>query len=177
MKIVGASTPGIDLGGGASLWEWIPNGLLVIIVVGLAVWLPIRSRKTGYAIYAIGSNRDAAYLSGVNVERTQVMAYAIGGVFAAFGGLALTATTGIGSAYSGEFYTLNSVAAVVLGGVALTGGKGGLAGPVAAAFCLTIIVAILLFMGVDPNYGQVVQGALIVLVVMAGGLVLMRRRR
>jgi ribose transport system permease protein len=172
----GAPIEFTDIGGAATFWEWIPNGAIVIAVVLLAVWLPIRWRKPGYAIYAIGSNREAAHLSGVNVARTQVWAYTLGGVFAALGGLSLTATTGIGSAYSGEFYTLNSVAAVVLGGVSLLGGKGGLAGPVAAAFCLTIIIAIMTFMGVDPNYAQVIQGGLIVLVVMAGGLVLLRRR-
>jgi ribose transport system permease protein len=86
------------------------------------------------------------------------------------------ATTGIGSPYAGDFITLNSVAAVVLGGVSLVGGKGGLVGPVAAAFCLNLVPAIMVFQGIDPNYGQVVQGALIVVVVMIGGLILLRRR-
>jgi ribose transport system permease protein len=157
-------------------WEWIPSGLVVLAVVGVVVWLPLRWRRVGFAIYAVGSNREAAYLSGVRVAPTRILAYAIGGFFAALGGLALTSTTGTGSAVSGEFYTLNSVAAVVLGGVSLLGGKGGVAGPVAAAFVLTIIVAIMVFLGIDPNYGQVVQGGLIVLVVMIGGLVLLRRR-
>ena len=93
------------------------------------VWLPIRWRRPGFAIYAIGSNRDRAYLSGVNVATTRVLAYAIGGFFAAMGGLAATATTGIGTPYAGTFITLNSVAAIVLGGVSLAGGKGGLVGP------------------------------------------------
>jgi ribose transport system permease protein len=160
---------------GIFAWEWIPSGLVVLAVVAVVVWLPLRWRRTGFAIYAVGSNREAAYLSGVRVAPTRILAYAIGGFFAALGGLALTSTTGTGSAVSGEFYTLNSVAAVVLGGVSLLGGKGGVAGPVAAAFVLTIIVAIMVFLGIDPNYGQVVQGSLIVLVVMIGGLVLLRR--
>ena len=91
-------------------------------------------------------------------------------LFAAFGGLALTSTTGIGSPLSGEFYTLTSVAAVVIGGVSLAGGKGGLFGPIIAAFILSAAVTVLVFAGVDANYGQVIQGALIVLVVMFGGL-------
>ncbi len=158
-------------------WEWIPTGAVIIALVVALLWLPLRRHRAGYAIYAVGSNRDAAYLSGVDVRRTRVLAYTVGGMFAAFGGLSLTATTGIGSALSGEFYTLNSVAAVVLGGVSLVGGKGGLVGPIAAAFVLTTIVAIMTFMGIDPNYGQVIQGGLIVLVVMAGGLMLLRRQR
>jgi ribose transport system permease protein len=165
------------LGTGTFLSLWVPAGAVVIALVLAAVWWPIRWRRPGFAIYAIGSNRDRAYLSGVNVGRTRVLAYAVGGLFAAMGGLAATATTGIGTPYAGNFITLNSVAAVVLGGVSLAGGKGGLVGPVAAAFCLTIVPSIMVFQGIDPNYGQVIQGALIVVVVMIGGLLLLRERR
>jgi ribose transport system permease protein len=160
----------------ADVWEWIPNGLIILAVVLLAVWVPLRRARPGLAIYAVGSDREAAYLSGVPVARTRIFAYALGGVFAALGGLALTSTTGIGSPLSGDLYTLNSVAAVVLGGVALVGGRGGLFGPVVAAFIISIVVAILVFWGVDSNYAQVIQGALMVLVVMAGGLLLLRER-
>jgi ribose transport system permease protein len=164
------------LGTGTFVSSWIPAGVVVIGVILAAVWLPLRWRRPGFAIYAIGSNRERAYLSGVNVARTRILAYAIGGFFAAMGGLAATATTGIGTPYAGDFITLNSVAAVVLGGVSLAGGKGGVVGPVAAAFCLTLVPSIMVFQGIDPNYGQVIQGALIVVVVMLGGLLLLRER-
>jgi ribose transport system permease protein len=143
--------------------------------VYLLVWVPLRSRRLGLAMYAVGSDVGAAGLSGVRVDRTRVLAYTLGGLFAAFGGLALTSTTGIGSPLSGNFYTLTSVAAVVIGGVSLAGGKGGLFGPIIAAFILSAAVTVLVFAGVDANYGQVIQGALIVLMVMAGGLLLRRR--
>jgi ribose transport system permease protein len=165
------------LGTGIFFSEWIPAGAIVIALVLALVWLPIRWRRPGFAIYAVGSQRDRAYLSGVNVATTRVMAYAIGGFFAAMGGLAATATTGIGTPYAGTFITLNSVAAIVLGGVSLAGGKGGVVGPVAAAFCLTLVPSIMVFQGIDPNYGQVIQGALIVIVVMLGGLLLLKERR
>ena len=90
-------------------------------------------------------------------------------------GLALTATSGIGDALSGQYYTLNSVAAAVLGGVALVGGVGGLVGPIAAAFVLTLVKSIMILKGVDQNWAQVIQGTLIVLVVMIGGLALRQR--
>jgi ribose transport system permease protein len=165
------------LGTGVFFIEWIPAGAVVIALVLALVWLPLRWRRPGFAIYAVGSNRDRAYLSGVNVATTRVLAYAVGGFFAAMAGLAATATTGIGTPYAGTFITLNSVAAIVLGGVSLAGGKGGVVGPVAAAFCLTLVPSIMVFQGIDPNYGQVIQGALIVLVVMLGGLLLLRERR
>ena len=86
-----------------------------------------------------------------------------------------TSTTSIGSPLSGNFYTLTSVAAVVIGGVSLAGGKGGLIGPMLAAFILSAAVTVLTFLGADANYGQVIQGALIVAMVMLGGLLLRRR--
>jgi ribose transport system permease protein len=173
----GAPTEFQSLGTGSFVSDWVPAGAVIIALVLLVAWLPIRWRRTGFAIFAIGSNRERAYLSGVNVNVTRVLAYSIGGFFAAWAGLALTATTGIGTPYSGNFITLNSVAAAVLGGVSLAGGKGGLVGPVAAAFCLTLVPAIMVFQGIDPNYSQVIQGALIVVVVMIAGLLLLRERR
>ena len=68
-------------------------------------------------------------------------------------------------------------AAVVIGGVSLTGGRGGIVGPVIAAFVLTLIPVDLIFLNIDPNFGQVIQGTLIVLVVMAGGLITSLRSR
>jgi ribose transport system permease protein len=173
----GAPTEFQSLGTGSFISDWIPAGAVIVGIVLLLAWLPIRWRRPGFAIYAIGSNRDRAYLSGVNVNLTRVFAYSVGGFFAAMAGLASTATTGIGTPYSGNFITLNSVAAAVLGGVSLAGGKGGLVGPVAAAFSLTLVPAIMVFQGIDPNYSQVIQGALIVVVVMIAGLLLIRERR
>lgn len=154
----------------------IPSGLLVLLAVLAIIWLPFRRSRAGLAIYAIGSNRNAAFLSGVSVARTRIIAYALGAVFATLGGLALTATTSNGSPLSGTYYTLNSVAAIVLGGVSLAGGRGGMLGPLAASFVLILITTILTLMGVDQNWSQVIQGTLIVLVVMFGGLVLVRRQ-
>jgi ribose transport system permease protein len=79
-------------------------------------------------------------------------------------------TTGIGSPLSGTYYTLSALAAVVIGGVSLSGGRGSIVGPLFAAFVLTLIPTDLIFLNVDPNYGQVIQGTMIVLVVMSGGL-------
>jgi ribose transport system permease protein len=158
------------------LWSTVPTGLIVLLAVLAVVWLPFNRSRLGLALYAIGSNRNAAYLSGISVARTRMIAYALGGVFTALAGLALTASTSNGNALSGGSYTLNSVAAVVLGGVSLAGGKGGMIGPMAAAFVLSIITSILTFLNVDPDFATVIQGAVVVLVVMFAGLVLVRRR-
>ena len=157
---------------------WVIPGPIVIVLVALAVlWLPLRWLRPGLSIYAVGSNRNAAYLSGISVARTRIGAYMLGGVFAGLGGLALTATSGIGDPNSGSTYTLNSVAAVVLGGVSLLGGVGGLIGPIAAAYILTLSKTILLIRGTDPNYAAVYQGLLIILVVVIGGLLSRKTHR
>jgi len=157
----------------------IPSGAIVLLVLAVVVWLPLRRTRLALSLYAIGSNRTAAYLGGVSVGRSRIAAYALGGAFAGLAGLALTASTLNGNATSGTAgagYTLNSVAAIVVGGVSLTGGRGGLIGAIAGAVILTQITTILTFMGLDPNTGTVVQGALVVVVVMVAGLFLLRRR-
>ncbi|MDB5076849.1 MAG: putative transporter permease protein [Chloroflexi bacterium] len=171
----GAPTEFVNLLTGDVRSSGFPVGVIIIALVYLVVWLPIRRTRPGLALYAMGSNRTAAFLSGVNVARTRILAYSLSGVFAVIGGLALTAQTGNGSASSGAAFTLNSVAAVVIGGVALTGGRGGMLGPIAAAAILTLLSTILGFLNVDPNYSQVMQGVVVVLAVMIGGFVLRRR--
>ena len=154
---------------------WLPKALVILIAAYALIWLTIRWRRPGLALYAIGSNRPRAYLSGINVPLTRVMSYALSGTFAALGGLALTAASTIGDPHAGDIYTLNSVAAVVLGGVSLLGGVGGLIGPVMGAFVLTLIKDILTIKGVDQNWAQVIQGTIIVLVVMVGGLAIRQK--
>jgi ribose transport system permease protein len=159
------------------LTQWLPTSIVVMLVIFAVVWLPLRRSRFGLAIYAIGSDSGAATLSGVSPLRTKMLSYAVGCMFTACAALAVTATTGTGDATSGaNLYTLNSVAACVLGGVSLAGGIGGLIGPAAGAFVLSLVPSILLLKDVDPTWGLVIQGALLILVVMVGGLVLLRRR-
>ena len=107
------------------------------------------------SIYAIGSSQLAAFRSGVPVARTKILAYAIGGLFAAMGGLSLTMSTGIGAPIPGP-YLMASVAAVVLGGVVLGGGKGSLLGPIIAVFILRLVRTDLTLLAIDPNVAAIV---------------------
>jgi ribose transport system permease protein len=173
----GAPEQFLELASGNLFTPWIPNGLLLLVGVVALIWVPLRFRGVGLALYAIGSDRTAAFRRGVRIGPTRVFSYALGGFFAACGGLALLMSTGIGSPLAGTIYTLSGVSAIVLGGVSLAGGKGGVTGPIVAAFVLTLIPADLILSGTDPNLGQVIQGGLIVLVVMAGGLAPLLRRR
>ena len=154
----------------------IPKALVVLAVCILVVWIPLRRSRLGLSIYAIGSDENAAFRSGVAVGRTRIIAYAICGLFAAMGGLSLTMSTGIGEPIPGP-YLLASVAAVVLGGVVLGGGKGGLIGPIVAVFILRLVRLMLTLMSVDPNVTTIVEGTIMVAVVMLGGVLAIRSAR
>ena len=129
---------------------WVPKALVLLVVCLCIIWIPLRRSKLGLSIYAIGSSELAAFRSGVPVARTRIIAYALSGLFAAMGGLALTMSTGIGAPIPGP-YLLASVAAVVLGGVALGGGKGGLLGPIVAVFVLRLVRTDLTLLAIDPE--------------------------
>jgi ribose transport system permease protein len=160
----------------ADLSAYLPKALLLLIVALGVVWIPLRRSRFGLALYAVGSDRRAAHRSGVNVNRTKVGSYALAGLFAAMGGLVLTMNTGIGTPIQGP-YVMASVAAAVLGGVSLAGGKGGLVGPILAVFILRLARQDLTLMSVDPNVAQVVEGVIMVSVVLVGAVVALRGRR
>jgi ribose transport system permease protein len=156
--------------------EWIPKAAVVALALVAVTWIPLSRSRLGISLYAIGSDRLAAFRSGVPVGRTRLAAYAVGGLFAALGGLSLTASTGIGSPVPGP-YTLLSVAAVVLGGVSLAGGRGGVFGPIVAVVVLQLIQTDLTFLKVDSNFALVAQGAILIGVVVLGNVIQMRRGR
>jgi len=174
-------------GGAATKWlkdlvlgslgvEWIPKAAIALIIVVAIVWIPVRRSNLGLSIYAIGSNRLAAFRSGVPVGRTKIAAYVLTGLFSALAGLSLTASTGIGTPVPGP-YTLLSVAAVVLGGVSLAGGRGGVFGPIVAVLILSLIRTDMTFLSLDTNLAIVVQGMILIGVVMVGSFIQLRRTR
>jgi ribose transport system permease protein len=173
----GAPPEFLNLGAGTLFTSWLPNAIILLVAAVAVIWIPLRGSKLGLQLYAIGSDRVAAFRSGVNVERTRFTSYIFSGLFSAVGGLGLTMTTGIGAPLAGVYYTLSGLAAVVIGGVSLAGGRGGMVGPVIAAFVLTLIPTDLIFLNIDPNFGQVIQGTLIVAIVMIGGFLEMARNR
>ncbi|TIV66819.1 MAG: ABC transporter permease, partial [Mesorhizobium sp.] len=150
---------------------WVPKALVLLLVCLFVIWIPLRRSRLGLSIYAIGSDELAAFRSGVPVART----YALSGLFAALGGLSLTISTGIGAPIPGP-YLLASVAAVVLGGVALGGGKGGLLGPIIAVFVLRLVRTDLTLLAIDPNVTAIIEGAIMVAVVMFGAFITIRGR-
>lgn len=174
-------------GGGSAAWlgdltrgplftQWIPKAAVVLLVVVGIVWVPIRRSRLGLSLYAVGSDPLAAFRSGVSVARVKIFSYMLAGLFSALAGLSLTASTGIGTPVPGP-YTLMSVAAVVLGGVSLAGGRGGVFGPVIAVVILSLIRTDMTFLNLNTNLATVTQGLILVIVVMIGSFIQLRRAR
>jgi ribose transport system permease protein len=168
----GVTVPGLP----AALTEWLPKAFVFLAVSVALIWLPIRRSKLGLMFYAIGSDSAAAFRSGVPVGLVRVAAYAVTGLFAALGGLVLTMSTGIGEPIPGP-YLLASVAAVVLGGVALGGGRGGIVGPILAVIILRLVRLDLTLLSVDPNVTAIIEGVIMVGVVMIGAVLTLRAQK
>jgi ribose transport system permease protein len=166
-----------DLAVGPLLIDWVPKAFVVLAVIVAVVWIPIRRSKLGLSLYAVGSNRLAAFRSGVPVNRTKFFSYVIAGLFGAFAGLSLTASTGIGTPVPDASYVLIAIGAVVLGGVSLAGGQGGVFGPIIAVIVLQLIRNDMTFLHFDPNYALVAQGLILIGVLMVGSFIQMRRSR
>jgi len=178
-------------GGTAPLFRWLFTGstsgiggsyllpLVMMAIPTLLIFLLSRRSRIGLSLYALGSDAIAARMAGLDGRRAKMVAYAIGGGMAALAGLATVALTGTGDPrFSvGANATLNSVAAIVLGGIALTGGVGSVIGVVAAAVILIMLNPILSAVGIDPNSAQVIQGLLIAGVMMVGGVMALIRER
>jgi ribose transport system permease protein len=160
------------------LFGVIPTALVVLLLVVLLVWLPYRSSVLGRAAYAVGSNEQAAYMSGVPVEKAKLLAYTLAGFLASLGGLILTFNTysGEASAPIGGTYTLNSIAAVVVGGTSLFGGWGSAIGSIFGAFVLRTIEDLLFVFDLPPLWQPLFQGVVLLLAVSLGAVRVFRIR-
>jgi len=138
----------------------IPGSLVILIIV-LAGWSVLRRTRWGVELFAVGSNEKAALLSGTSVVRAQILAYSLSGFFAAMAGLYRTVQVGSGSPVAGLTLVLPSIAAVVLGGASLSGGRGGVGSSVIGALILLFTNDVIFFMGISTFYTPMVQGLLL----------------
>jgi ribose transport system permease protein len=146
----------------------VPGGLLSI-GIPMLIWFGLRFVPFRRLLYAVGSNDATAFSSGVNVNVIRIASYALGGLFAGFGGLALTGLVNSADASNATEYTLVAMAAIVLGGTSLAGGRGGLVGPLLGAFSIYLIQNLLATFAINPAYLQIVYGGILVVAVVLGG--------
>jgi ribose transport system permease protein len=139
----------------------IPNALIVWAIIGAAAVFLLSRTTFGRAVYAIGNRERAAYLSGAATQRVVLIAFAISGGLAAFGGVLLAGYASKAAQAMGDAYLLPSIAAVVLGGTSILGGRGSYIGTVAGVILITLLQSILSVMQMDEWGRQVIYGLVI----------------
>ncbi|MGC4102897.1 ABC transporter permease [Ferruginibacter sp.] len=151
------------IGSGSLLGIPVPVWMAVVVTL-IAVFITQKT-KLGRYIYAIGGNEQAAKLSGINIKKVKLTVYAIAGALAALGGLIVTARLDSAQPNAGVSYELDAIAAVVIGGTSLSGGKGSVWGTVIGAIIIGVLNNGLVLLNVSPFWQQVVKGAVILLAV------------
>jgi ribose transport system permease protein len=145
-----------------------PTALVLLIVITAAVTLPLRRTRLGLSMYAVGSAEGAAFLTGARVSAAKLTAYTMGGVFGALTGLYVAMVTQTGDANIAPAYTLNSIAAVVLGGVPLSGGLGSPVGAVIGALILKTVSSAMFFSGLPPLAQPFFEGLVLAAAIFIG---------
>lgn len=150
---------------GSGSWIGIPVPVWIATGVVLAAHVMTRMTRMGRYIYAIGGNEEAARLSGIHIAGVKTKVYAIAGALAALGGLIVTARLDSAQPNAGTGYELDAIAAVVIGGTSLSGGRGSVAGTVMGAVIIGVLNNGLVLLNVSPFWQQVVKGSVILLAV------------
>lgn len=143
----------------------VPIATLIFAAVIAATFCVLRFTTLGHFIYAVGGNKEACYLAGIDVDRVTIVTYALGGLAAAIAGLVLLGQTNIGQPASATNWPLQAIGAVVVGGVPLTGGSGGVGRAVLGVFLLGTIANSLNQLGVSPYWQPAITGAVILVAV------------
>ncbi len=151
---------------------WMPVPLILLIGIAALVWTPFKKSVTGRTVYAIGSAEGAAFMSGLPINRAKIVAFTLGGFLAGCGGLYLAIQTSSGNAnvMQAGAYTLNSIAAVVLGGTSLLGGTGGAIASLAGALILRVISFYFRVISIDPLLQPLVEGIVLLAAVSLGAV-------
>jgi ribose transport system permease protein len=153
--------------GSDRLFDILPYNLAVFIPLALVILLALRRTGYGRMLYAIGDNPIAARLSGARAWQVLLLLYIVSALIAAIGGFLIAGLTNVASVTLADSYVLPSVAAAVIGGTSILGGRGGYSGTIVGALILTVLTSLLSAMGFPEAVRQVLFGAIIVLVAAA----------
>ncbi|TIV23878.1 MAG: ABC transporter permease, partial [Mesorhizobium sp.] len=148
----------------------IPYLFWMVILVAIPSYIFLHHTRWGRYLFSVGSNAEAARLSGVNVPRTIFMAYILSGLLAAFVGVLLASRIGIGNPTQGDTYELQAIASSVIGGTSLFGAIGSVHGPLIGSFILSTINNGANLLNVNTFWQRVITGALIIVIVYFDGL-------
>ncbi|OAB42390.1 ribose ABC transporter permease RbsC [Paenibacillus glacialis] len=144
----------------------IPVPAITMIIVFFVLWVVLHKTPFGRKTYAIGGNEKASIISGIKVDRVKVMIYSLVGMLSALAGAILTSRLNSAQPTAGTSYELDAIAAVVLGGTSLTGGRGRIVGTLIGALIIGILNNGLNLLGVSSFYQMVVKGIVIAIAVL-----------
>lgn len=147
---------------GSGYFLSIPIIVIIAIIISVIVWVLFNKTQLGKNMYAIGGNKDAATVSGINVGRTLMAIYAIAGALYAIAGVLEAARTGGATNNYGNMYELDAIAACVVGGVSTSGGIGTVPGVLAGVLIFGVINYGLTFIGINPYWQLIIKGIIIV---------------
>jgi ribose transport system permease protein len=148
----------------------VSGQFVVFIVLAVAGWVILRHVPLGRFAYAVGGSPETARLAGIRVKRVLIIVYVISGCCAGLAGVMTTMRLGVGVPTAGALTNLDAIAAVVIGGTSLMGGRGSLWGSVAGAFVLAVIANVMTLLGVSPYTSQMARGFVILAAVLLGAL-------
>jgi simple sugar transport system permease protein len=157
-------------------WYITPTGIIAVVVVIIGA-LVMQLTRFGRTVYAIGGSEQSARLMGLNVARTKIAVYVISGLCAGLAGLVLTAYSGAAYPRYGIGTELDAIAAVVIGGTLLTGGRGYVLGSVVGVFVYGTINTIINFMGAEQSWTRIIVGALLLLFIVVQRFIVGRTER
>jgi len=140
-----------------------PIMVIVAIIIGIVLQLYVTQFKKGIDIYAVGGNEIAARNCGINVEMTKIFVFMVSGVLGALAGLIMTAWVNQAYAWTAQGYTLQTIAAVVLGGIPFTGGYGTVIGVLVGSFVIAMISDIIVLVGISPMYNYIAVAIVLIL--------------
>lgn len=144
----------------------IPYPILIALVMTIVVTLFLKFTIIGRGVYALGGNEEATRLSGLNIPVVRIVAYTLSGVCCAVGGIIFGARVGAPPPSAGSGYELSAIAAVIIGGTSLNGGKGKIIGTVIGALLMAIVSNGLTILNVDPYWQSIIIGLIIIFAVM-----------
>jgi ribose transport system permease protein len=159
---------------GKSIGGFLPVPVVILLLALLLCLLLSRLRAFRH-LYAVGGHEKSARASGIKVVRTKIFAYFVSGIFVAMAALCVVGQTATGDARSGQGFTLNSVAAAIIGGIAFSGGKGNYIGAAIGGVILGLLINIIYFAQITSFYQEFMKGAIIIVALLVGAVPRLRR--
>ncbi len=164
--VTGINSDFFTMLGGGYVADLIPIPVIWMALMFAVMWFVLKKTVFGRHVYAVGGNEEASRLSGVSVDRVKIWVYTLSGAMSAMAGIILTSRLNSAQPTAGAGYELDAIAAVVLGGTSLTGGRGWIFGTLVGALLIGVLNNGLNLLGVSSFYQQVIKGVVILLAVL-----------